>query len=87
MEEARRANLAAVRPRAAVADQVHAEFALRRLDGGVCLARGPLKPSDNEVVDERLHARLHVLARALPPSVAVLMGPRQHVEALPTWTD
>ena len=65
MGEARRADLAAIRLVGAVRDQIDAELALRRLDGGIDLAGRHVEALgvELEVMDERFHRALHVAAR------------------------
>src|SRR3984885_2639510 len=64
MHEARSTALDAVRLVGAVRDQEYAEFALRRLDRGIGLALGHAVAFGHEfeMVNQRLHVALHVLA-------------------------
>ena len=75
--EARRAELDAPRLRTAVGDDVDAELAARRLDADVDLALGDgvALGDDLEVVDERLHRRVQLLARR-QHDLAVVGDPR-----------
>ena len=76
MREARRAELAAVGLVGAVGDQIDAELALRRLDGGVNLAGRHVVAFgvELEVVDQRFHRALHRAAL------------RRHDLAVDDWT-
>ena len=62
--EARRADLAAVRPIGPVGDEVHGELALRRLDRAIGLAGRHVIALgiELEVVDQRFHGALHLVA-------------------------
>ncbi len=64
MREARRAQLAAVGLVSAVRDEIDAELALRRFDGGVNLAGRHVVALcvELEVVDQRFHRALHGVA-------------------------
>ena len=61
VRKARGADLAAVRPLAAVTDDIHAHLALWRLDGRVRLAgrHGVALAVEQKVVDQGLHVLLH----------------------------
>lgn len=64
MRKARRFDLASIRLATAVADEINAEFAFRRLDGGVRRSWRHLETLgvQFEVMNKRLHASLHLLA-------------------------
>src|SRR5262249_40774432 len=61
MRKARRPDLAAVGPIAAIRDQVDPELTLGRLDGSVDLAGGNMEALgvELEVVDQRFHGAFH----------------------------
>jgi hypothetical protein len=65
MREAGRADLAAVGLVGAVGDEIDAELALRRLDGGIGLAGRHVEALgvELEVMDQRFHRALHLAAR------------------------
>ena len=86
MRKPRRANLAPIRPLAAVANDEDAHLALGRLDGAICLAGGDgvALCEEEEVMDEGLHVLLHGGAgRGRDLVVLDADGARRHlVEAL-----
>ena len=81
-DERRRPELHAPRPRAAVGDDVAAELAARRLDRDVHLALGDAVAlgDDLEVVDQRLHRGVELLARR-QHDLAVVRDPRLALHA------
>ena len=82
-DERRRAELDAPRPRAAVGADVAAELAARRLDREVDLALGHAEAlgDDLEVVDQRLHRRVQLVARR-QHDLAVVGDPRLALHVL-----